>query len=151
PGHGSDNRVVRRLRDREKDLTPSRKVRDRIDRRCHCARGLDPLFGAGRLHSHDELGYSRRCGDGTIARRADDPGNSARSAADQGTSGYLLGLVASFWIGNIMLVLLNVPLIGIWVKLLTIPYKYLYPSTLFFVSIGVYAANNDMFQVGETV
>src|SRR5499427_1149062 len=61
------------------------------------------------------------------------------------------GLVASFWIGNIMLVLLNVPLIGIWVKMLTIPYKYLYPSALFFVSIGVYAANNDMFQVGETV
>ncbi|HTQ83645.1 MAG TPA: tripartite tricarboxylate transporter permease, partial [Pseudolabrys sp.] len=61
------------------------------------------------------------------------------------------GLVASFWIGNIMLVLLNVPLIGIWVKLLTIPYKYLYPSAMFFVCIGVYAANNDMFQVGETV
>jgi putative tricarboxylic transport membrane protein len=61
------------------------------------------------------------------------------------------GLVASFWIGNIMLVLLNVPLIGIWVKLLTIPYKYLYPSALFFVCIGVYAANNDMFQVGETI
>jgi putative tricarboxylic transport membrane protein len=61
------------------------------------------------------------------------------------------GLVASFWIGNILLVLLNVPLIGIWVKLLTIPYKYLYPSALFFVCIGVYAANNDMFQVGETI
>ena len=61
------------------------------------------------------------------------------------------GLVASFWIGNILLVLLNVPLIGIWVKLLMIPYKYLYPSALFFVCIGVYAANNDMFQVGETV
>src|SRR5215467_9417225 len=61
------------------------------------------------------------------------------------------GLIASFWIGNIMLVVLNVPLIGLWVKLLTIPYKYLYPSALFFVSIGVYAANNDMFQVGETV
>jgi putative tricarboxylic transport membrane protein len=61
------------------------------------------------------------------------------------------GLVASFWIGNILLVLLNVPLIGVWVKLLTIPYRYLYPSALFFVCIGVYAANNDMFQVGETV
>src|SRR5579862_2796544 len=61
------------------------------------------------------------------------------------------GLVASFWIGNIMLVVLNVPLIGVWVKLLTIPYKYLYPSAMFFVCIGVYAANNDMFQVGETV
>jgi len=61
------------------------------------------------------------------------------------------GLVASFWIGNILLVVLNVPLIGIWVKMLTIPYKYLYPSAMFFVCIGVYAANNDMFQVAETV
>jgi TctA family transporter len=61
------------------------------------------------------------------------------------------GLIASFWIGNILLVVLNVPLIGIWVKLLTIPYRHLYPSALFFVCIGVYAANNDMFQVGETL
>jgi TctA family transporter len=61
------------------------------------------------------------------------------------------GLIASFWIGNILLVLLNVPLIGIWVKLLTVPYRYLYPSALFFVCIGVYAANNDMFQVGEVM
>jgi len=61
------------------------------------------------------------------------------------------GLVASFWIGNILLVLLNVPLIGLWVKMLTIPYKFLYPSALFFVCIGVYAANNDFFQVGEVL
>ena len=61
------------------------------------------------------------------------------------------GLVASFWIGNIILVVLNVPMIGLWVKLLMIPYKYLYPSALFFVAIGVYSTNNDMFQVGETV
>ncbi len=59
------------------------------------------------------------------------------------------GLIASFWIGNIILVILNVPLIGLWVKLLMIPYKYLYPSALFFVSIGVYSTNNDMFQVGR--
>jgi TctA family transporter len=61
------------------------------------------------------------------------------------------GLVASFWVGNILLVLLNVPLIGIWVKMLAIPYKFLYPSAMFFVCIGVYAANNDFFQVGEVV
>jgi putative tricarboxylic transport membrane protein len=61
------------------------------------------------------------------------------------------GLVASFWIGNIILVILNVPMIGLWVKLLTIPYKYLYPSALFFVCIGVYSTNNDMFQVGEVI
>jgi len=61
------------------------------------------------------------------------------------------GLVASFWVGNIMLVILNVPMIGLWVKLLTIPYRYLYPSALFFICIGVYSTNNDMFQVGETI
>ena len=42
-------------------------------------------------------------------------------------------------------------MIGLWVKLLSIPYRYLYPSAMFFVCIGVYAANNDMFQVGETL
>jgi TctA family transporter len=61
------------------------------------------------------------------------------------------GLIASFWIGNVLLVVLNVPLIGLWVKLLQIPYRYLYPAALFFVCIGVYAANNDMFQVAETL
>src|SRR5471032_1348311 len=61
------------------------------------------------------------------------------------------GLIASFWIGNVLLVILNVPMIGVWVKLLSIPYRYLYPSAMFFVCIGVYAASNDMFQVGETL
>ncbi|MFS8115360.1 tripartite tricarboxylate transporter permease [Rhizobium jaguaris] len=61
------------------------------------------------------------------------------------------GLIASFWIGNILLVILNVPLIGVWVKLLSIPYRLLYPCALFFICIGVYSANNDLFQVGETL
>ena len=61
------------------------------------------------------------------------------------------GLIASFWVGNILLVVMNVPLIGLWVKLLTIPYRYLYPSALFFICIGVYSANNDLFVVGETL
>ncbi len=61
------------------------------------------------------------------------------------------GLIASFWIGNIMLLVLNVPMIGIWVKLLKIPYRYLYPSALFFICIGVFSTNNDLFQVGETL
>ncbi len=61
------------------------------------------------------------------------------------------GLIASFWVGNILLVFLNVPLIGVWVKLLAIPYRYLYPSALFFVCIGVYSTNNSLFQVGETL
>jgi TctA family transporter len=61
------------------------------------------------------------------------------------------GLVASFWVGNILLVLLNVPMIGVWVKLLRIPYGYLFPSALFCVCIGVYSADNNFFQIGETI
>ncbi len=61
------------------------------------------------------------------------------------------GLIASFWIGNVLLVILNVPLIGIWVKLLRVPYRYLYPSALFFIAVGVYSTNNSLFEVGEVL
>jgi putative tricarboxylic transport membrane protein len=61
------------------------------------------------------------------------------------------GLIASFWIGNIILIILNVPLIRLWVKLLTIPYKYLYPSALFFICIGVFSERNSLFDVGVTL
>jgi TctA family transporter len=60
-------------------------------------------------------------------------------------------LIASFWFGNILLVFFNLPMIGVWVRLLTIPYKYLYQSSLFFVCIGVYSTNNSLFQVGEAL
>ncbi|NDH55841.1 MAG: tripartite tricarboxylate transporter permease, partial [Burkholderiaceae bacterium] len=57
------------------------------------------------------------------------------------------GLIASMWIGNIMLILLNLPLIGIWVKLLKIPYRMLYPAILVFCCIGVYTVNNSIFDI----
>ncbi len=61
------------------------------------------------------------------------------------------GLIASFWIGNLMLIFLNVPMIGIWVKLLMVPYRYLFPSALFFICIGVFAAKNTLFDVVVTL
>ena len=57
------------------------------------------------------------------------------------------GLIASMWIGNLMLVVLNLPLIGMWVKLLTVPYRYLFPSILVFMAIGVYSLSNNPFDV----
>jgi TctA family transporter len=57
------------------------------------------------------------------------------------------GLIASMWIGNLMLVVLNLPLIGIWVRLLTVPYRFLYPAILAFCCIGVYSINNSSFDV----
>ncbi|MCQ9616136.1 tripartite tricarboxylate transporter permease [Paenalcaligenes niemegkensis] len=58
------------------------------------------------------------------------------------------GLIASFWVGNLILLLLNVPLIGMWVRLLSIPYRLIYPAVLFFICIGVFSANNNLFDVG---
>lgn len=57
------------------------------------------------------------------------------------------GLVASFWIGNVLLLILNIPLIGVWVSILRIPYRALYPAMLFFICLGVYSVNNSMFDV----
>ncbi len=57
------------------------------------------------------------------------------------------GLIASMWIGNLMLIILNLPLIGIWIKLLTIPYRFLFPSIVLFCSIGVYTLNNNVFDI----
>ncbi len=61
------------------------------------------------------------------------------------------GLIASMWIGNLMLVILNLPLIGIWVKLLTVPYRILYPAILLFCCIGAYSINNNVFDVFMTI
>ncbi len=57
------------------------------------------------------------------------------------------GLIASMWVGNLMLVVLNLPLIGIWIKLLTVPYRYLFPAILTFCCIGLYTLNNNNFDV----
>jgi TctA family transporter len=57
------------------------------------------------------------------------------------------GLITSMWIGNVMLVILNLPLIGIWVKLLTLPYRFLFPAIMAFCAIGVYTLSNNVFDV----
>ena len=58
------------------------------------------------------------------------------------------GLVASMWIGNLMLIILNLPLIGIWVKLLSVPYRLLFPAILLFCVVGIYATNTTPGQIG---
>ena len=57
------------------------------------------------------------------------------------------GLIASMWIGNLMLVVLNLPLIGIWIKLLTVPYRLLFPAIVLFCAVGVYTTNNSTFDI----
>ncbi|PLQ01644.1 tripartite tricarboxylate transporter permease, partial [Cupriavidus pauculus] len=60
------------------------------------------------------------------------------------------GLIASMWLGNLILIILNLPMIGIWVKLLKVPYRYLYPAILTFCCIGVYSVQNTTFDVFQT-
>lgn len=57
------------------------------------------------------------------------------------------GLIASFWIGNAILLILNIPLIRMWVKLLSVPYHLIYPAVLFFICIGVYSGDNNLFDI----
>ncbi len=57
------------------------------------------------------------------------------------------GLIASMWLGNLMLVVINLPMIGMWVKLLTVPYRYLAPAILLFCCIGAYSLQNSTFHV----
>jgi len=57
------------------------------------------------------------------------------------------GLIVSMWIGNLMLVVLNLPLIGLWVSLLKVPYRLLFPAIMVFCSIGIYSVNNSSFEI----
>jgi putative tricarboxylic transport membrane protein len=61
--------------------------------------------------------------------------------------GLFWGMVASMWIGNLMLVVINLPMIGLWVQLLKVPYRQLYLAILLFSAIGVYTVNNNSFEV----
>ena len=57
------------------------------------------------------------------------------------------GLMVSFWIGNFFLMILNVPLISMWVKILSVPYRLFFPAILLFICLGVYSTNNNLFDV----
>jgi putative tricarboxylic transport membrane protein len=57
------------------------------------------------------------------------------------------GIIASMWVGNLMLLVLNLPLVGMWVKMITIPYQLLYPAILVFCGIGVFSLNNSTFDI----
>ena len=61
------------------------------------------------------------------------------------------GLITSMWIGNLMLVILNLPLVGLWIRLLSVPYRVLYPAILLFCVIGAYSMNNNVFDVFMTI
>jgi putative tricarboxylic transport membrane protein len=60
------------------------------------------------------------------------------------------GMIASMWIGNLMLLIINLPLVGLWVKLLQVPYRLMFPAILIFCMIGIYSVNNEPLDVAFT-
>jgi putative tricarboxylic transport membrane protein len=60
---------------------------------------------------------------------------------------FFWGLIASFWIGNALLLILNLPLVGIWIRLLSVPYRILFPAILVFIAIGVYSLHQEPFDL----
>lgn len=60
---------------------------------------------------------------------------------------FFWGLVASFWIGNLLLMVLNLPFIGLWIKMLSIPYRILFPAIVSFIAIGIYSLHRDPFDI----
>jgi putative tricarboxylic transport membrane protein len=60
------------------------------------------------------------------------------------------GMIASMWIGNLMLIVINLPLVGLWVRLLRVPYRHLFPMIVVFCCIGIYSVNNAPFDVSMT-
>ncbi len=65
----------------------------------------------------------------------------------QSDPGLFWGLIVSMWLGNLILVVLNLPMIGVWVQLLRVPYRWLFPAILVFCCIGVYSINNNVWDV----
>src|SRR5256886_9780971 len=53
------------------------------------------------------------------------------------------GMIASMWIGNLMLIIINLPLVGIWVRLLRVPYRLMFPTIVIFCAIGIHSINNE--------
>ena len=99
------------------------------------------------VHPYAVIGGSRHCGHGPDARRHDHSGHRTRPAGMTQRPDLFGGSIASMWIGNLMLVILNLPLIGLWVSLLKVPYRLLFPSIMVFCAIGIYSTNNLSFDV----
>ncbi len=57
------------------------------------------------------------------------------------------GIIASMWIGNLLLVILNLPLVGLWVRMLSIPYRVLFPAIVLFACIGTYSINQNIYDI----
>src|ERR1700722_19797138 len=113
PGTGPDDYHLRRPCAGKARLPPAGAVRAWRHRRYRQPRGGVAFQDPGRFHPGHEPGYPGGPGDGAAAGRAADPRCAARARSARPAPGIFWSLIASFWIGNVLLILLNVPLIGL--------------------------------------
>ncbi len=100
--------------------------------------------GADLVHPAPHPGHPPQRGDGADGGRDDHPRHRPRPAGhDPEPARSSGGVIASMWIGNLMLLVINLPLIGVWVRLLKVPYRLMFPTILIFCCIGIYSVNNS--------
>ena len=103
--------------------------------------------GADLVHPDADPGHPVQPGDGLMIGALIIQGITPGPNVVTDEPALFWGLIVSMWVGNLMLVLLNLPLIGMWVKMLTIPYHLLFPAIIAFCCIGAYSVNNNAFDV----
>ena len=96
-----------------------------------------------RVHPAADARHPAQRGDGADGRRDDHPRHHSGSAGDDQEPDLFWGMIASMWIGNLMLLIINLPLIGLWVRLLKVPYRLMFTAILLFCCIGIYSINNN--------
>ena len=135
------------LHRREKALQDAGEIRHRHDRGRGRPGERQQRRGADLVHSHADAGHPLQRRDGDDDRRHDDPRHRPGPQVMEQKPGLFWGMIVSMWLGNLMLVILNLPLIGIWVRMLLVPYRLLSVAILFFCCIGVYSLNNSANEV----
>ena len=102
---------------------------------------------ADLLHPNADAWHPGQPGDGSDDRRDDHPRDHPGPNVATDEPALFWGLIVSMWLGNLLLVVLNLPLIGLWVRMLRIPYYILFPAILTFSAIGVYSINHNAFDL----
>ena len=147
PRCGDGGFVVHVLRHREEGLQKSREIRHRNDRRGRRPGNCQQRRGRGRLYPSLTLGVPASPALALLLGFLLSYGVQVGPLLIKQHSDVFWGVIASMYVGNIMLLILNLPLIGIWVKVLKIPYVILFPLILLFCVIGAYSLNNNPIEV----
>ena len=142
-GGGPRHRFVRVVRGGKEALVRRAGARVRRHRRSRRTESANNAAAQTSFVPLLTLGFPFGPGRRTAARRVDRPRHPAGPDVIAKEPALFWGLVASMWIGNVMLLVLNLPLVGWWARLVLVPYRFLYPTTVALSCTGIYALNHS--------